>query len=101
MRDETDDSRCGVGVVARLLDRPMVSAADRRDDQIGRERVGRSARTRNARVESKQAKVTEQANHLALVSRRMGGYRESGRTPAVSRATASKEGRVPRGTSTA
>jgi len=75
-RDETDDSRRGVGVEARLLDRPMVSAAVRRDDQIGRERVGRSARTRDARVESKQAKVTEPANLLALVSRRMGGYQE-------------------------
>ena len=31
--DETDDSRRGVGVVARLLDRPMVTAAVRRDDQ--------------------------------------------------------------------
>jgi hypothetical protein len=54
----------------------MVSATVRRDDQVGRERVGRSARTRDARVESKQAKVTEPANLLALVSRRMGGYQE-------------------------
>ncbi|MBV8610925.1 MAG: hypothetical protein JO034_26125 [Singulisphaera sp.] len=54
----------------------MVSAAVRRDDQVGRKQVGRSARTRDARVESGQAKVTEPANFQALVSRRMGGNQE-------------------------